>query len=62
MNMEWISIKDRLPETDKEVICADFSGSFGGLKFNGMIFQWPEGTKCYAPITHWMPLPNPPQS
>lgn len=58
--MKWISIKDQLPSKGQEVICADFTGAFGGLKFNGTYFEWPDGLKSSAPITHWMPLPEPP--
>lgn len=64
--MEWISVKDRLPEIDEYVLWR---------QGNGFIFMeaidddWDEdylryflggyGTKSIAgPITHWMPPPE----
>ena len=66
---EWISVKDRLPEKDKLVLCV---GKKGGM-FLGEIHPFLVGGErnevyCYVPnsrqgryATHWMPLPQPPK-
>lgn len=67
---EWISVEDRLPTDQKEVLCYyGFDRGDGDL---GMMFM---GTLCYfcfdenphwqhadhdLIVTHWMPLPTPP--
>jgi len=57
--MEWISVKDRLPEKVE----------FGQVKYlvyddywKIHIALWDNRFKCTEPeeITHWMPLPDPP--
>lgn len=66
---EWISVKDRLPEEEENVILYDgdevFCGNmeimlgkhcFGNQKCDGICYGWYEKKK----ITHWMPLPKPP--
>lgn len=62
---EWIPVTERLPENYKAVLTCDerkiihimahhrdFKAPFGIVKGNFM---------GYAPITHWMPLPQPPK-
>ena len=67
---EWISVEDRLPTNQKEVLCYyGFDRGGGDL---GVMFI---GTLCYfcldenphwqhsdhnLVVTHWMPLPEPP--
>lgn len=60
--MEWISVKDRLPEEMCFVI------GFGGEEVAPVVFcegefgMWtPDGLACFNNITHWMPLPTPPE-
>jgi hypothetical protein len=62
--MEWISVKDKLPEEYASVITFDPSRSpmntvNEGFFANG---EWDIIRKPYMPkhITHWMPLPSPP--
>lgn len=61
---EWISVKDRMPEkTGKYLICAIENGRFArvstaygsshGFHLNGRMSYWK--------VTHWMPLPQPPE-
>ncbi len=77
MDSQWISVKDKLPErgvgvliTDgRMVTCAEFGGtyqnrngeyiSWNGHEFGGYEweFDFDEGN-----ITHWMSLPQPPQT
>ena len=56
----WISVKDRLPENDSEVLTCSILGAYyicqyhSQAGFDVTVFN---GTK----ITHWMPLPTPPK-
>jgi hypothetical protein len=72
--MEWISVKDRLPELKDDSIIAyyktgsietthiedNFKDITAGFDENGNQLY----TKWYlnAGITHWMPLPQPPEA
>lgn len=60
---EWISVKDRLPESGKE-------GVLMALLWGGVDIGWCEdGSWCSefvneyedGEVTHWMPLPKPPK-
>ncbi len=60
--MQWISVKDRLPEIDTYVIWVTESG----FMFIKEIDKddgawWKEKTAYSGNITHWMPLPEPPK-
>ena len=68
---EWISVKDALPENEREVLARyGFTSGDGdpGMHFTGVLqyyafdpqphFQH-EGTGLR--VTHWMPLPEPPK-
>ena len=59
--MEWISVKDRLPENEKWV-------TVGNNKFGVFIGQYFSSLGEFAckdilieKVTHWMPLPKPPK-
>jgi len=66
--MEWISVKDRLPEPNDYVLLYDSSLN---LVYEGKLlasdFYYSERAGYSADIgddcevTHWMPLPEPPQ-
>lgn len=63
---EWISVKDRLPEPSKKVLCFLDLGH-GSLVETGY-FMLDDGwyyTGVEAPhhgcVTYWMPLPEPPK-
>ncbi len=55
--MEWISVKDRLPEQYDHVLIAN------GKIVTTAYFQDGEfvGEETDIVITHWMPLPQPPK-
>lgn len=62
--MEWISVKDRLPQKYSNVLIYT---SFGYVT-NGMwvpyknIFVYDRGYELEKDeVTHWMPLPEPPE-
>ena len=57
----WISVKERLPEKDKDVMC--YSNKNGGHMFFGyrgwISGEWMEGGSLHiGDVTHWMPLPS----
>ena len=60
---EWISVKDKLPESGKE-------GVLIGLRWGEVDIGWCEDDRWRSEfvneyedgeVTHWMPLPNPPK-
>ena len=59
--MEWISVKDRLPETEDHVLCCTQSKKGDQNIVRGYYRQdgiWVSGMN--SNVTHWMPLPDPP--
>lgn len=73
---EWISVKDRLPESDSKYMVW-YKGELDICEFNtdsqtfGYTYDdydemyshlvcWDDGMDKY--VTHWMPLPEPPES
>ena len=57
----WISIKERLPEEGTWVLA--FSKTIEVLFFDGENkhgIHWLQDGDWDAPVTHWMPLPEPP--
>lgn len=57
----WISVKDRLPETEDHVLCCTESKTgrqnvLVGYYMGGL---WRCGMN--SNVTHWMPLPEPPK-
>jgi len=63
---EWISVKDRLPEYDTKFLVYFESGNMSVKWWWAM--EWDRWLyhveKNVGPdkITHWMPLPNPPDN
>lgn len=67
--MEWISVKERLPENANDVLAimqdnTIFMGRFSGKSYwkfyfsdNGLQYDKARERQ----ITHWMPLPDPPK-
>lgn len=60
--MEWVSIKDELPEPLVDVLCTFNNGGYGPkIVDRGWMFHdgsWPY-EKIYGKVTHWMPMPKP---
>ena len=63
--MEWISVKDRLPENEGKYLCWDvpYSSStsyptFGHFQ-DGKFYM--HIADDWSNVTHWMPLPEPPK-
>lgn len=56
---EWISVKERLPEEPMRCLVYAKRGKYGGC---GVVYynQGFYGDE-YGAITHWMPLPEPPE-
>jgi len=66
--MNWINVKDELPEVNQDVLC--YLGKFGGniMEVNRYVGddKWRddfgfEGDTEGAGITHWIALPKPPK-
>ena len=66
---EWISVKDRLPNIGvRGVYASDYLLGYDGEQVTQVVYvaikrsYWKElYTDQEVPITHWMPLPDPPQ-
>lgn len=65
---EWISVEDRLPEYTTQVRGSRFviviancnGGGVGEAMYEEGVWTMLGGIP--APITHWMPLPDPPRT
>ena len=62
---EWISVKERLPEAyygePDNVLVVDEIGIRKILYFDGGCWCYPTGETYDRKVTHWMPLPEPPE-
>lgn len=66
--MEWISVKDKLPNPHKQKVLVALSD--GTVTTATDWIDWPDGTVSFEIIpkeswkqaTHWMPLPVPPNT
>ncbi len=58
----WISVEDALPEEDVSVLCYMRIGEIVVMEYGGD--GWYCGVTRYNPraVTHWMYLPEPPES
>lgn len=56
---DWISVDDRLPSEDFEVLSFDQEGNYFLCAQHNSFFS----DEFHVPIivTHWMPLPEPPR-
>ena len=59
MHREWVSVDDMLPEMHKNVLAL--------YTYGKIMISWRNSDdswlleKLYGPVTHWMPLPAPPE-
>jgi hypothetical protein len=60
---QWISVKDRLPEDGSYILMSGGSQiTMGWLNFSRKEFiQCISWTNLTESVTHWMPLPEPPE-
>ena len=68
--MEWISVKDELPESDGFYLTHWTDGTLETFKTDEECAVDDLGGYCFTPVTwqgvehsvtHWMPLPEPPK-
>ncbi len=65
---DWISVETKLPEADQSVLCFGKNGILIGRFHKSPIGSYWLSDKMehiefmeeFEPITHWMPLPEPP--
>lgn len=65
LDQQWIPVSERLPEIDDPVIACRRMGDeywFGCCIYREFGFPWVELGKTGNVVTHWMPLPPPPES
>lgn len=63
---DWISVDDALPDEGQRVITCGVRGgiqicTYEGLLVDGIPFFRSATSRKYPPVTHWMPLPQPPE-
>ena len=62
--MKWISVEERLPESDSWVLCwcsdVEVSVTVGYLTDNNEWVWAEDHTTTLEDLTHWMPLPETP--
>jgi len=62
--MEWISVKDRLPKKNEEILAYRFQDGIHEIIISYLSWTlsgepiWADEVSNY---THWMPLPKPPE-
>jgi hypothetical protein len=54
----WIPVTEKLPEDDIECLVCDECGTYMAIMDSG--WWWTDGHALDG-ITHWMPLPEPPE-
>lgn len=61
MNVEWISVEDKLPEPFIYVLCTYNDGYEPNIVNIGCLFSGGSWLyeDTYGKVTHWMPMPKP---
>lgn len=61
MKNNWISVEDKLPDSEKDVLVYTFNGSFeiGFYSSNSKKWIFYELTRRELKVTHWQPLEKP---
>lgn len=72
MESKWISVKDQLPEatggttifpeTSETVLMWDENCNYSLGCYDTKEKRWEDYNSYNLPVTHWMPLPEPPKS
>ena len=57
---EWISVEGQLPWYGRRVLVALQGGVDIGRYYSDV--DWNVGDLNFMPVTHWMPLPDPPEA
>ena len=61
----WISVEERLPESDEKVLagcwCKDYFKYLSVGKYLANIKGWVDDVDNTMNVTHWMPIPNLPE-
>lgn len=64
-DMKWIPVTERLPEADGRYLCNIRMFSFPGRFYQAVLpcskYGFIEGCVYTNDVTHWMPLPEPPE-
>lgn len=58
---KWIAVSDRLPLNDGQYLCATWLHMDMTQHVEVASYRGGAGTFSEASVTHWMPLPQPPQ-
>lgn len=66
---EWINVKDKLPPFNTDVLTIDFNSKWPDIcvavRNDQSMIEEPDYWSCYygqrENVTHWMPLPEPPE-
>ena len=58
---QWISVDDKLPETEEEVLVLTVSKTGNVNVDKGYLLNGRFVHRGSAVVTHWMPLPEPPE-
>ena len=59
---EWISVKDRLPQEGRAIlIYTDYGKQATAYLSDNLFIDWMRPQHSYGSVTHWMPVPNPPE-
>ena len=61
--MDWISVKERLPEDNKPVLTCDHDGNINIMRHtpgSAIPFNIDQNNIWYWPVKYWMPLPESP--
>jgi hypothetical protein len=63
-NENWISVNDGTPTREGLYLTYDEYGTWNLYWFNGSSFdtKYDSYHQMHIPITHWMPLPEPPSN
>jgi hypothetical protein len=59
--MTWINVEEREPPSAVRWLVCDSDGWMAIAIFNGLYWEFDEGSESYLKITHWQPLPEKPK-